>query len=105
VFEVERAARLRRDQRGEIVLASCEHPSIRRAAERCAELGMTVRVVPPGRDGVVAVEALLAAVGPDTRLVSLMLANNEVGTLQPVSEVAAQCRRNGVPVLCDAVQA
>ncbi|HET9766560.1 MAG TPA: cysteine desulfurase family protein [Thermoanaerobaculia bacterium] len=101
VFEAGRAARWR----GEIVVASCEHPSIRRAAERCAALGMGVRVVPPGRDGVVAAEALLTEVGPETRLVCLMLANNELGTLQPVAEVAAACRERGVPVLCDAVQA
>jgi cysteine desulfurase len=101
VFEVARAAHWQ----GELVVASCEHPSVRRAAERCAEMGMTVRVVPPSRDGVVPVEALLAAVGPQTRLVSLMLANNEIGTLQPVAEVAAACRERGVPVLCDAVQA
>ncbi|HXT50272.1 MAG TPA: cysteine desulfurase family protein, partial [Thermoanaerobaculia bacterium] len=101
VFEAARAA----GWRGDLVVASCEHPSVRRAAERCAELGMTVRVVAPNRDGVVRVEALLAALGPETRLVSLMLANNELGTLQPVAEVAAECRRRGVPVLCDAVQA
>ncbi len=101
VFEVARAARFR----GDIVVASCDHPSVRRAAERCAEQGMTVRAVPPGRDGVVAAEALLAAVNDETRLVCLMLANNELGTLQPVVEVAAACRQRGVPVLCDAVQA
>ena len=101
VFEVGRVARWR----GEIVVAGFEHPSVRRAAERCADEGMTVRAVPPGRDGVVPVEALLTAVGPETRLVSLMLANNELGTLQPVADVAAGCRERGVPVLCDAVQA
>jgi cysteine desulfurase len=47
----------------------------------------------------------LAAVDGDTRLACLMLANNEVGTLQPVAEVAAGCRQRGVPVLTDAVQA
>src|ERR1044072_4183442 len=97
VFEVARAARLHKSQRGEIVVASCEHPSVGRAAERCAEEGMTVREVPPGRDGVVPAEALLAAVGPETRLVSLMPAKNELGTLQPVAEVAAACRERGVP--------
>ncbi|HXT23078.1 MAG TPA: cysteine desulfurase family protein [Thermoanaerobaculia bacterium] len=101
VFAVARAARWQ----GEIVVASCEHPSVRRAAERCAGEGMTVRVVPPNRDGVVAVEALLAAVNDETRLVCLMLANNVVGTLQPVVEVATACAERGVPVLCDAVQA
>ena len=48
---------------------------------------------------------MLALVGPETRLVCLMLANNELGTLQPVAEVAAACRERGVRVLCDAVQA
>ena len=65
VSEVARAA----SWRGEIVLASCEHPSVRRSAERAAELGMRVRLVPPGGDGVVAAEAFLAAVGPETRLI------------------------------------
>jgi cysteine desulfurase len=90
---------------GEIVVSSFEHPSIRRAAERCAEHGMRLRVVGPAPDGVVAVDTVLAAVGPETRLVCLMLANNELGTLQPVAAVAAACRERGVPVLCDAVQA
>jgi cysteine desulfurase len=42
---------------------------------------------------------------PDTRLVCVMLANNELGTVQPVAEVAEECRRRGIPVLTDAVQA
>jgi cysteine desulfurase len=66
---------------------------------------MTVSRVPPDGDGRVPAEAMLAAVREDTRLVCLMLANNEIGTLQPVAEVAAGCRERGVPVLCDAVQA
>ena len=49
--------------------------------------------------------AVRRALEPDTRLVALMLANNELGTLQPVAEVAAACGERGVPVLCDAVQA
>jgi cysteine desulfurase len=101
VFEVARAAGFR----GEVVVASCEHPSVGRSADRCAALGMTVRSVPPGRDGVVSPQAVLAALGEQTRLVCLMLANNVVGTLQPVAEVAAACRERGIPVLCDAVQA
>ncbi|MCB1037892.1 MAG: aminotransferase class V-fold PLP-dependent enzyme, partial [Acidobacteria bacterium] len=60
---------------------------------------------PPASDGVVPAEALVAALEDDTVLLCLMLANNELGTLQPVAEVAAEYRRRGVPVLCDAVQA
>lgn len=101
VFEVARHAGFR----GEILLSSFEHPSVRRAAERCAELGMRVRVVPPASDGVVSAAAMIAALGDETRLACLMLANNELGTLQPVAELAAACRERGVLVLCDAVQA
>jgi cysteine desulfurase len=101
VWEVARAA----GWRGEVVASSFEHPSVLRAAERCAAMGMTVRQVPPGPDGVVPAAAMRAALGPETRLVCLMLANNELGTLQPVAEVAAACRERGVPLLCDATQA
>ena len=59
----------------------------------------------PRGDGVVPVEDVAAALRPDTRLVALMLANNELGTLQPVAAVASLCRERGIPVLCDAVQA
>ncbi len=59
----------------------------------------------PRGDGVVPAEDVVAALRPDTRLVALMLANNELGTLQPVAAVAAACRERGIPVLCDAVQA
>ncbi len=91
--------------RGELVISQLEHPSVRVAAEQLAAAGMTVRRVAPGPDGVIDAGAVAAALSPETRLVALMLANNEVGTLQPVAEVAALCRSLGIPVLCDAVQA
>ena len=79
--------------------------SVLAAAERAEAEGMTVSRVAPDGDGRVVAAAMLAALREDTRLVCLMLANNEVGTLQPVAELAAGCRERGVPVLCDAVQA
>ena len=91
--------------RGHLVISSFEHPAVLAAAERAEAEGMAVSRVPPDGDGRVAAAAMLAAVREDTRLVCLMLANNEIGTLQPVAEVAAGCREGGVPVLCDAVQA
>jgi len=90
---------------GRIVTTALEHPSIQEAADRCAKRGMEVVTVDPGADGVVRVETVLAAVDEATRLVCVMLANNEVGTIQPVAEIAAAGRHRGVPVLCDAVQA
>jgi cysteine desulfurase len=54
---------------------------------------------------VVPADEVVRALRPDTRLVALMLANNELGTLQPVTAVADACHERGIPVLCDAVQA
>ncbi len=90
---------------GHLVISALEHPSIRVSAARLEAAGMAVTRIPPGPDGVVPAAAVLAALRADTRLVALMLANNELGTLQPVAAVAAGCRERGVPVLTDAVQA
>ncbi len=90
---------------GHLVVSTLEHPSVLVAAERLEAEGIKVSRVAPGRDGCVEAQHFLDQLRPETRLVSLMLANNEVGTLQPVTEVAAGCRAQGVPVLCDAVQA
>jgi cysteine desulfurase len=90
---------------GHLVISSVEHPSIREGAARLEKEGMEVTRVSPGKDGVVSAAEVAAALRPDTRLVALMLANNELGTLQPVAEVAGVCRERGIPVLCDAVQA
>jgi cysteine desulfurase len=91
--------------RGRILLSPLEHPSVRRAAERAAARGMAIDSIDPSPDGVVPAEAVIAALRDDTRLVAMMLANNELGTVQPVAEVAAACRARGIPLLCDAVQA
>ena len=69
---------------GHLVISAFEHPSVRAAAARAAAEGMAVSRVPPDPDGRVAAAAIRAALRDDTRLVCLMLANNEVGTLQPV---------------------
>lgn len=101
IFETARRA----GAAGHLVISAIEHPSIREAAARLEEGGATVSRVPPGPDGVVAAAAFAAALRPDSQLACLMLANNELGTLQPVRETAEICRRYGVPLLCDAVQA
>jgi len=101
MFHIARGA----GRRGHLVISAIEHPSIREAAARLAEEGMEVTRVSPRGDGVISAEDAVRALRPDTRLVALMLANNELGTLQPVAPVAAACRERGVPVLCDAVQA
>ncbi len=98
------AAGKRSRYRGHLVTSVLEHPSVRAAAARMQEEGMTLTELSPRADGRVAVDDVRAALTDDTRLVCLMVANNELGTIQPVREVAAACRERGVPVLCDAVQ-
>jgi cysteine desulfurase len=95
----------RAGRRGHLVISAIEHPSVREAAARLAEEGLEVTRVSPRGDGVVPVDEVVRALRPDTRLVALMLANNELGTLQPVTAVAEACHERGIPVLCDAVQA
>jgi cysteine desulfurase len=90
---------------GHLVVSAVEHPSIREAAAHLERHGWQVSRIAPGLDGVVAAAGAVAALRPDTRLVALMLANNELGTLQPVAAVAAACRERGIPLLTDAVQA
>ena len=67
--------------------------------------GMEVTYVPVDERGIVDPAAVVAALRPDTCLVSVMLANNEIGTIQPVAEIARACRARGVPIHTDAVQA
>ncbi|MBZ0111854.1 MAG: cysteine desulfurase [Thermoanaerobaculia bacterium] len=100
IFEVTRAA----GHRGELVVSAIEHPSVLRAAECCAAAGMTLHKVAPGRDGVVSAQSMMDRLNDDTKLVCLMMANNELGTLQPVADVARACRERGILMLCDAVQ-
>ena len=86
---------------GHAVVSAIEHASVLRAAARCRE----VTLVSPEADGVVRPEAVARALRPDTALISLQLANNETGALQPVAEVGALARERGIPLHCDAVQA
>jgi len=91
---------------GHVVTTAVEHPAVletARALEREGRIRLTVIAV--DRFGRVDPREVADALAPDTVLVSVMLANNEVGTLQPVAEVASLCRARGVPVHSDAAQA
>jgi cysteine desulfurase len=77
---------------GHLVTSAIEHPSLREAAGAAARRGVDVTQVPPDGDGVIAVEAVLAALTPRTQLVSVMLANNETGVIQPIAAIAEAVR-------------
>jgi cysteine desulfurase len=90
---------------GHMVISSFEHPSVEKAMCELEKAGVEVARVDPGSSGVIDAELMVDAMRPDTHLVCLMLANNEIGTIQPVRDLTRACRERGVPVLCDAVQA
>jgi cysteine desulfurase len=90
---------------GAIVTSAVEHKSVLDAAARQREAGGGVHLLPADGIGRVRSEALPELLGPGTSLVSVMTASNEVGTIQPVAEIAAAARARGVLVHSDAVQA
>jgi cysteine desulfurase len=88
-----------------ILLPRIEHHAVLDAAEWLAGQGFDVEFVPVDETGLASADAVTDRVRDDTILVCLMLANNEIGTIEPVAEVAATCRDRGVLTFTDAVQA
>ena len=90
---------------GRIVVSAVEHPSVHGPAAALDRLGFDVVRLPVDPDGVVCWQQLPDLLTPDTRLVSVMLANHETGALQPVRRIAKLCETAGVCMHTDAVQA
>jgi len=89
-----------------VAISAVEHPAVEESARYLERVhGFAVDVVPVDRYGQVSEEALAAVLRPETALVSVMYANNEVGTVQPVARLAALARGLGIPFHSDAVQA
>jgi cysteine desulfurase len=86
------------------ITTSIEHSAVLRAAERMAERGVDVTFVGPRPDGLIDPEEIRRAAMPNTRLISVMLANNETGVLQPVEEIAKIAAEAGAFFHIDAVQ-
>ncbi len=101
------AAHKNRKRGKRIVSTAVEHPSVLETLKRLEAEGFEVVLLPPEKNGVVSVDALNAAITPDTILVSMMLVNNENGAIQPVSVAKKRIEQVGAPALlhCDAVQA
>jgi cysteine desulfurase len=89
---------------GHIVTSQIEHHAVLRTCEMLETQGFTVTYLPVDEYGMVRPEDLERAIRPDTILVSLMHANSEVGTLQPMGEIGRITRGHGVPLHVDAVQ-
>ena len=99
------AARAQAERGRHVVTSAIEHPAILEPCRALEREGFEVTRVEVGTDGIVDPADMARALRPDTVLVSLMAANNEVGTLQPVAEVGALCRERGILFHSDAVQA
>lgn len=99
------AARARRVGGRHLVTSAVEHPSVLAPLQHlAAREGFRLTVIPPDTHGRVDPAAVEAALEPDTVLVSVQAANNEIGTLQPVAEIGALCRTRGICFHTDAVQ-
>jgi cysteine desulfurase len=94
----------RRRAGAHLVVSAVEHSSVLHAAETHEGAGGETTRVPVGRTGRVDPDEYLRALRPDTALACLQAANHEVGTVQPVDQVAAGCAERGVPLFVDAAQ-
>ncbi len=88
-----------------MIVSAVEHPAVMQPALHLREQGWEISVVPVDVPGRVAVADVAALLRPDTALVSIMLANNEVGTIQPIAEIVAIAHANGSLMHTDAAQA
>src|SRR5262249_10339064 len=94
-----------RSRGNHVVTAATEHKSVLDPLKRLAREGAELTVVPPAPDGRIAAEAIADALTDQTVLVSVMAANNEVGTLNPIGAIGRLCRARGIVFHTDAIQA
>lgn len=99
------AHRLAESGKKHIVTDNIEHHAVLHSAKALEREGFEVTYVSADNNGLVRAEDVAAAIRPDTAMVSVMFANNELGTIQPVAEIGSICRSAGVLFHCDAVQA
>jgi len=90
---------------GHVITSSIEHHSVLNACRSLASKGIDVTCLPVDSKGRVSLESLKEAIRSDTKLVSIMLANNEIGTIQPIAEIGEYLRERSILFHTDAVQA
>ena len=96
---------LRESGKKHVITAVTEHKAVLDTCKHLERNGVEVTYLPVDRDGLVTPAQVEAAIRPDTAICSIMLANNETGVLQPIAEIGAVCRKHGVLMHTDAVQA
>ena len=88
-----------------LISTKFEHHAVLQTLKKLEKEGYEVTLLDVHEDGVVRLEDVAAAIREDTALVTIMFANNEIGTVQPIKEIGALCREKGIPFHTDAVQA
>lgn len=96
---------MRRPIRQHIITSAFEHPSVLRTAEMYERAGFEVTRLPVSSEGLISPEMLKRAIRPDTIFISVMMANNEIGTIQPIRQLAKIAHNAGILFHTDAVQA
>lgn len=104
-WAIKGAAFARADRGRHIITSAIEHHAVLHTCQWLEKQGFEVTCLPVDAEGRVSVEHVERALRPDTVLVSVMTANNEIGTLQPVAQIGGLCRERGVLFHTDAVQA
>ena len=95
----------KRKGKKQIISTAFEHHAILHTLNRLEKEGFEITLLPVHEDGLVVPQELEAAIREDTCLVTIMTANNEIGTIQPIAEIGAICKKHGVLFHTDAVQA
>lgn len=104
-WAIKGAAFAQRNKGKHIITTQIEHHAVLHTCQWLETLGWKVTYLPVDAEGFVTAEQVANALRPDTVLVSVMAANNEIGTLEPIAEIGALCRQRGVLCHTDAVQA
>jgi cysteine desulfurase len=99
------AAEMYREKGNHIVTTAIDQRATMDVCKRLERQGIEINYVPVGRDGLVSVEEIAKAMTPKTILISVMFANNEIGTIQPVAEIGKLAKEKGVLFHTDAIQA
>ncbi|MFH1447452.1 MAG: cysteine desulfurase NifS [Candidatus Micrarchaeota archaeon] len=93
-----------RHKKGNIITSTIEHPAVLNTCKYLEKNGFSVTYVPVTQEGIVEPDAINNSITSDTILISIMHANNEIGTIQPIKEIGRIARESGIPFHTDAVQ-
>ncbi|MCA6221683.1 cysteine desulfurase family protein [Photorhabdus antumapuensis] len=94
-----------RGKRGHVITSTIEHKAVLDCCGRLESMGTEVTYLPPQSDGIVSPDSISRAIRDDTYLVSIMAANNEIGSIQKIEEIGAICKERDIPFHTDATQA